>query len=519
MKGAIALRSYHAPVWDEPIVLELGREGERGVIPPEVEEEIRRDIGDAKSYISAKMRRKSPPELPELSQAHVLRHYLRLSQQTLGMELDIDIGVGTCTMKYSPKVNEELAGRIAEIHPLQDENTIQGILEMVYKFGNVFLREISGMDEFSFQPGGGSAAAYNNACMIRKYHEVNGELEERNEIITTIFSHPCDAACPATAGFKLVTLYPEEDKGLPSVEALKAAVSEHTAGLFITNPEDTGIFNSEIDEWTKIVHEAGGLCSYDQANANAILGITRARDAGFDMCFFNLHKTFSSPHGSSGPGCGAVGVTRELAPFLPVPVVVYDGGKYHLDYDRPHTIGKVRGFLGNVQVVLRSYAWAMSMGAEGLRDVAEVSVINNNYLEKKMLAIPGVKKSYNVRRRVDQIRYSLEKLKEETGIGIDDVNRRVVDFGVQSYFTSHHPWIVPEPFTPEPCETYSKADIDYWAEVLRHVCNEAYTDPEKVKRAPHNSTVSKIDSAPLDDPERWAMTWRAYKRKRGDIRR
>ncbi len=518
MKGSEALRSYHAPVWDEPIVLELGREGERGVIQPEVEEEIRRDVGDARSHIPAEMRRKSPPKLPELSQAQVLRHYLRLSQQTLGMEFDIDMGVGTCTMKYSPKVNEELAGRISEVHPLQDEDTIQGILEIVYKFGSVFLRQISGMDEFSFQPGGGSAAAYNNACMIGKYHEVNGELEGRNEIITTIFSHPCDAACPATAGFKLVTLYPEEDKGLPSVEALKAAVSEHTAGLFVTNPEDTGIFNPEIDEWTKIVHEAGGLCSYDQANANAILGITRARDAGFDMCFFNLHKTFSSPHGSSGPGCGAVGVTKELAPFLPVPVVVYAGGKYHLDYNRPHTIGKVRGFVGNVQVVLRSYAWAMSMGAEGLREVAEVSVINNNYLEKKLLAIPGVTKPYKSR-RVDQIRYSLEKLRDETGVGIDDVNRRVVDFGVQSYFTSHHPWIVPEPFTPEPCETYSKADIDYWAEVLRHVCQEAYKDPERVKGAPHNSTVSKIDSAPLDDPERWAMTWRAYKRKRGDVRR
>ena len=518
MSGAEALRRYHAPVWDEPIIMEMGREGERGIIVPRVEEEIRRAVGEAESHIPAKMRRKNPPKIPELSQPQVLRHYLRLSQQTLGMEFDIDIGVGTCTMKYSPKVNEELAGKIAEIHPLQDEDTIQGILEIVYRFGHVFLKEISGMDEFSFQPGGGSAAAHNNACMIRKYHEVNGELEQRNEIITTIFSHPCDAACPATAGFKLVTLYPDEETGLPSTEALKAAVSENTAGLFITNPEDTGIFNPEIDEWTKIVHEAGGLCSYDQANANAILGITRAREAGFDMCFFNLHKTFSSPHGSSGPACGAVCVTEELASFLPVPVVVYDGERYRLDYDRPHSIGKVRGFLGNVQVVLRSYAWAMSMGAEGLREVAEVSMINNNYLEKKLLEVPGVTKPYGTERRVDQIRYSLEKLKRETGLGIEDVNRRVVDFGIQSFFTSHHPWIVPEPFTPEPCETYSKADIDYWAQVLHHVCEEAYSNPEILKTAPHNSTVSRINSEPLDDPERWAMTWRAYLRKRRGVR-
>lgn len=516
MKSDGALRRYHAALWNEPIIMEMGHGGERGILVPEVEDEIGRVVGDAESYIPEKMRRKEPPKLPELSQAQVLRHYLRLSQQTLGMELDIDLGLGTCTMKYSPKVNEELAGQIAEIHPLQDEETIQGILEIVYKFGHVFLREISGMDEFSFQPGGGSAAAYTNACLIRKYHEVNGELESRNEMITTVFSHPCDAACPATAGFKVITLYPDEETGLPSVEALKAAISRRTAGLFITNPEDTGIFNPEIDEWTEIVHEVGGLCSYDQANANAILGITRARDAGFDMCFFNLHKTFSSPHGSSGPACGAVGVREELAEFLPVPVVTYDGSKYHLDYDRPRSVGKVRDFLGNVQVVLRAYAWAMSMGAEGMREVAEVSMINNNYLEKRLLTIPGVTKPFKVERRVDQVRYSLETLKEETGIGVNDVNRRVIDFGVQSYFTSHHPWIVPEPFTPEPCETYSKEDIDYWASVLHQVSKEAHANPETIKTAPHNSTISKIKEAPLDDPDRWAMTWRAYLKKRGD---
>ncbi|NIR86661.1 glycine dehydrogenase subunit 2 [Candidatus Bathyarchaeota archaeon] len=518
MKNSQKLRRYHAPAWNEPVIMEMGRKGERGITVPEVEEEIREVVGDAESYIPAKMRRKQLPKLPELSQPQVLRHFLRLSQQTLGMELNIDLGEGTCTMKYSPKVNEELAKQIAEVHPLQDEDTIQGVLEIVYKFGKVFLREISGMDEFSFQAGGGSEAVYNNACMIRKYHELNGELEQRNEIITTIFSHPCDAATPATAGFDVVTLYPDEETGLPDVEALKAAVSEHTAGLMITNPEDTGIFNPEIDEWTRIVHEVGGLCAYDQANANAILGITRAKEAGFDMCFFNLHKTFSSPHGCDGPGCGAVGVRKELARFLPVPVVVFDGDKYRLDYDRPHSVGKVRDFYGNVQAVLRAYAWSMCMGAEGLREVAEVSMINNNYLEKKLLAIPGVIKPYKVERRVDQIRYSLEKLKEDTGLGTEDVNRRIVDFGIQNYFMSHHPWIVPEPFTPEPCETYSKADIDYWAAVLSQICKEAYSNPEIVRTAPHNSTIAKMNEAALDDPEKWAMTWRAYLRKRRSLK-
>jgi len=494
--------------------MELGRKGERGILVPEADEAIQFAIGNTESYIPASMRRSQPPNLPELSQPQVLRHYLRLSQQTLGMELNISLGEGTCTMKYSPKVNEELAGQLADIHPLQDEETLQGILEIVYRFANFFLREISGLDEFSFQAGGGSAAQFANACIIRKYHEQNGELEQRNEIITTIFSHPCDAGTPATAGFKVITLYPDEETGYPSIEALKAAVSNRTAGLMITNPEDTGIFNPEVNEWTKIVQEAGGLCAYDQANANAILGVTRAKDAGFDLCFFNLHKTFSSPHGSHGPGCGVIGVTKELAKFLPIPMVTFNGSKYHLDYDRPHSIGMVQDFFGNVQVVLRAYAWAMSMGADGLREVAEISMLNNNYLEKKLLAIPGVTKPYGGR-RVDQIRFSLEKLKEATGVGTLDVRRRMVDYGIQGYFMSHHPWLIEEPFTPEPCETYSKADIDYWAAVLHQIIgNEAYNTPDIVKNAPHRSSVTKIDTTGLDDPEQWAMTWRAYLRKK-----
>ncbi len=513
------LRPYHAPMWHEPTIMEIGRKGERGIIVPAVEPEIRKAVGSATKYIPAKMRRKSPPGLPELSQPQVLRHYLRLSQSVLGMDLNIDLGEGTCTMKYSPKVSEDLARALAEIHPSQDEETIQGVLEMMYRFGKVFLAEVSGMDEFSFHAGGGSDAVFTIASIMRKYHEKNGELERRNEIITTVFSHPCDAAVPAVAGFDIITLYPDEELGRPTTEALKAAVSDRTAGMMITNPEDTGIFNTEIDEWTRIVRDAGGLCGYDQANANALMGITRAREAGFDMCFFNLHKTFGSPHGSDGPACGAVCVRKELAKFLPVPVVTSDGRRYHLDYDRPDSIGKIRDFFGNVPVIMRAYAWAMSMGAEGMREAAEVSTINNSYLEKKVMGAPGVVKYYGTDKRVDQIRYSLEKLKEDTGLGTVDVNRRIIDYGIQSTFLSHHPWVVPEPFTPEPCETYSKADIDYWAAALKRVCEEAYEDPELVKSAPHNSTIAKMNESELDDPTKWAMTWRAFLRKRKDMLR
>ena len=506
-------REYHAARWSEPIIFELSNPGERGFIPPRAEEEVRSLVGPAEELVPPEMRRREPPGLPELSQPQVLRHFLRLSQMTLGMELDIDLGVGTCTMKYSPKVNEDFAAAIRDIHPLQPAETMQGLLEIAYRFADTWLREISGMDAFTFQPPGGSAGCYTNALIMRKYHADNGE-PHRDEVITTVFSHPCDAATPATAGYKVITLYPDPETGLPDTEALKEAVGPRTAGCFITNPEDTGIFNKEIDAWTEIIHDAGGLCSYDQANANALLGVTRAREAGFDMVFFNLHKTFSSPHGSSGPGCAAVGVREFLEEYLPVPVIVERGGRYYLDYDRPRSVGRVRDFLGNLQAVVRSYAWCVSMGARGLREAAEVSMLNNQYLAEKVKRIRGVSLPYGGR-RLDQARWSLEELKRETGIGIQELNRRVVDYGVQSFFMSHHPWVVAEPFTPEPCETYSKADIDYWCAVLERVVEEAYSDPELVRAAPHNSSIHRVEWDGFNDPERWAMSWRAFKRKGG----
>lgn len=516
MKGEIKLRRFHAPVWSEPVIMEMGHKGERGILIPEAEEGVKAVVDDAKSYIPAEMRRKELPRLPELSQPQLLRHYVRLSQQTLGMEENIDIGEGTCTMKYSPKVNEMLARtpQVTAIHPHQDEDTIQGILEIMYKLG-LFLGEISGMDQFTFQPAGGSHAIYTHACVLAAYHAARGELAQRNEIITTMFSHPSNAATARTAGFKIIDLMPNEN-GFPDFETLKAACSQHTAGLLITNPEDTGVYNPRIDEYVATVHAVGGLCFYDQANANGILGITRAREAGFDACHFNLHKTFSSPHGCMGPGCGAYGVKEELTKFLPAPIVTFDGQRYYLDYNRPYSIGKVIEFLGNIGAVLRAYAWIMSMGAEGLLEAAHISVLNNNYLEKLLLAIPGVTRYYAEGKfRLEQARFSWQRLKEDTGCGTEDVRRRMADFGVQPYFTSHHPWIVPEPFTPEPCETYSKEDCEYWAAVLRQISQEAHTNPEIVKTAPHNSVIHKINTAALDDPKHWAMTWRAYLKKKG----
>jgi glycine dehydrogenase subunit 2 len=512
----MTLRPFHQASWNEPILLELSTPGERGILPPPVEPELAGAAHDPLAGLPDGLRRSSSPELPELSQQRVLRHYMRLSQETLGNDVNIHLGLGTCTMKYSPKVNEELvrSPKVTELHPLQDDETVQGMLEVLYRFERM-LCEISGLSRFTLQPAGGSQGVYANARMMRAYHAAHGD-GERDEIITTIFSHPCDGAGPATAGFKVITVYAGE-KGYPEPDAIRRAVSGRTAGLMITNPEDTGLFNPHIDEIVDIVHDAGGLCHYDQANANGILGITRAGDAGFDLCQFNLHKTFSSPHCSMGMPVGACGVTAELAPFLPAPTVEFDGSRYRLEYDRPQSVGKIRAFHGVPATVVRSFAWALSLGAEGLREVAETAVLNNNYLASRLAGVRGLEVSFaetNSAHRLEQIRYSLKQLQEDTGVGTLDVGRRTTDFGVATYFASHEPWLVAEPMTLEPSESYSRADLDEYAEIITEVAREAYENPEEVLNSPQRSTVHKLDLAPHDDPDRWALTWRGYQHKR-----
>jgi glycine dehydrogenase subunit 2 len=470
-------------------------------------------VGDPAGEIPPELLRQEAPALPEVAQPQVLRHFMRLSQMTLGTDVNIDLGLGTCTMKYSPKVNELLARspKMTELHPWQPDETVQGLLEIAYRFGRICC-ELSGLDAVSFQPSSGAQGIFTNASVIRAYHEANGEGEQRDEIITTIFSHPADSATPASLGYKLVVLYPD-DMGYPSLDKLRAAISERTAGLLITNPEDTGLYNPLIREFTEAVHAAGGLCSYDQANLNGIMGIARAKEAGFDLCHFNLHKTFSSPHGSMGPGCGPVMVRQDLRRFLPKPLVEYDGQRYYLDYDLPESIGKVRAFLGNLQVVLRSYAWVMSLGAEGLRQASETSVLNSNYLQTRFAGVPGLGLPYDADApRLEEARYSWGKLHEETGLGSEDIERRILDYGINNYFGSHEPWIVPEPFTPEPAESYSKADLDEYAEILQRVAEECYQSPQVVSSAPHKSSVPRLDESPLHDIGEVVTTYRVWKR-------
>lgn len=507
------VRRFHQAKWDEPIIFELSTKGERGIDVPKAEKGIEKVVGDGVSSIPETMRRKKAPALPEISQVRVLRHYLRLSQETLGADLNVEIGQGTCTMKYSPKVNEAVVRQkeMTELHPLQDESTVQGILEVIYKT-DLFMRQISGMDKFSFQPGGGSQALMTMVSMLKAKHMETGEDDKRNEIITTIFSHPSDAAAASLKGYKVITIYPDKE-GYPDMQAFKNAISDRTAGFIVANPEDTGVYNKRVKEFTRLIHEAGGICCYDQANANGLLEITRAVDAGFDMCFFNLHKTFSSPHGCGGPAVGAVGVKKEFAKYLPKPLVDFDGEKYFIDYDMPDSIGKVREFYGVPQVILRAYMWIMSLGEEGLYEVAKVAVLNNNYLLKKVKEIKGVSVPFIPgKQRVEQVRYSLENLTKDTGVTTEDVQNRMFDFGFH-YWTSHHPYIVPQPFTLEPTESYSKKDLDEYVDALKEISDEAYNNPEIVKSAPHNSTVHKILPEDLDKPDKWAITWRSYLKK------
>ncbi len=505
---------YHAVRWNEPVIYEKSRPGSQNGMVGEAEDEIKSQVGDVLARIPPQIRRKQKPKLPELAEPEVMRHFLRLSQETFGFDSGINIGLGTCTMKYSPKVNEKLSrmAKIMEMHPLQPEETAQGILEIMYNLRN-WLCELAGMDEFSFQPRSGAHGVYANAAIMRAYHRSRGDLK-RDEVITCVVSHPCDAGSPAAAGFKLITLYPDKDTGDVGLDALKAAVSERTAGFMFTVPYDTGVFDSQIAEYCKVVHEAGGLVALDQANFNGVMTRLRAGDLGADMMQFNLHKSFSTPHGSYGPATGAVGCKQFLRRFMPTPVVEFDGAQYHLNYNLPDTIGKVGAFYGVAINAIKAYAWIMAMGSAGLREAAEWAVINNNYLIKKMLAVPGVGIAWPNRRKLQEARFHLQKLKADTGIGSAAVNQRLADFGVQTYFESHEPMIVAEPVTPEASDTVSREDLDRFTEAFALISQEAYTNPDIIRTAPHRCTVHQIHHEPLEEYAKSIPTWRQYMKKR-----
>ncbi|MDG4890101.1 MULTISPECIES: aminomethyl-transferring glycine dehydrogenase subunit GcvPB [unclassified Mesorhizobium] len=513
MRKQNELRQFHAARWNEPIVMELGRPGARGQVYGQPEAVVSKTVGDTRDLIPPELVRKRSPDMPELTEFEVQRHFLHLSQQTLGM-MGISL-FGTCTMKYSSKMAEAetVRAQVSETHPYQHGDTLQGTLEVIHDLDRT-LRVLSGMDQFVFQAGGGADAAYTMCAVARAYFQAKGELDVRDEVITSVQAHPCNPATAAAAGFKVINL-PLTETGYPSLEALKAAVSERTAMLMIGNPDDMGIYNPQIKEWVRIVKEAGGLSFYDHANFNGVMGKLAARELGFDACMFMLHKTFGGAKGGGGPAVGAFGCSPELAPFLPAPVVVKVGDKYHADMDRPQSCGKIREFWGNVPLMVRAYAWTRSLGAEGIDLASDISVVANNYIDHKLSSIRGLQKSHpEIKKwRMEMTRWGLGPMKLDTGVGTAAAANRLADFGIDPWWMSHEPWILDEPFTPEAGELWSKDDIDQWIAAVQRISDEAYSDPAIILNAPYNQPISKAKGTWPGDPDRWAMTWRAYVRK------
>jgi len=495
----------------EPLIFEMSTPGRVGHILPKPCEKVRSKVGDVLGSVPEKLRRKEPIGLPEVSEPQLVRHYLHLAQ----MNYAVDLGfypLGSCTMKYNPKINEELAGidRVSRLHPYQDVSTVQGALELLYRMEKM-LAEISGMARVTLQPSAGAHGELTGLCIIRKYHEERGESESRREIIVPDSAHGTNPASAKMAGFSVVTI-PSSTDGCVDLGALRAAVGERTAGLMLTNPNTLGIFEEDILEIADIIHDNGGLLYYDGANLNGILNKVKPGDMGFDMVHFNLHKTFSTPHGGGGPGAGPVGVKEELVPYLPVPTVEYDEkmGVYYLDYDRPKSVGKVKGFYGNFGVIVKAYAYILSLGAEGLNEVAEVSVLNANYLAKKIEKIRGFTLPYAPDKpRKHECVISAAQLKADTGVTALDVSKRILDFGVHApviYF----PQIVEEALMIEPTETETKETLDRFVSVMKRVSEEAYSSPEKVLNAPYNTSVGRVDE--VKAARKPILSWKMYKK-------
>jgi glycine dehydrogenase subunit 2 len=503
--------------WGEPLIFNLGRAGRRGFIPPEAEKTVKEAVGDLEGLIPEKMRRKSSLRLPELSEPEVVRHFLRLSEMNYGVDFGL-YPLGSCTMKYNPKINEELAAslKLGMLHPYQDERTVQGILEILYRLER-WLAELTGMAEVCLQPAAGAHGEFLGALLIRAYHKHRGELSQRTDMLIPDSAHGTNPASAAMAGFNIVVI-PSDKDGCVDVEALKAAVSNKTAGLMLTNPNTLGIFEKNIEDIAQIVHEAGGLLYYDGANLNPILCKVRPGDMGFDIVHINIHKTFGTPHGGGGPGAGPVGVKEELAKFLPVPRIVFEGGRYRLVYDRPHSVGKIRCFYGNVAVLLKAYAYILSLGFGGLHEVAEVSVLNANYVLHKLKGVEGLGLPYgeNTPRKHECV-FSAKPLKVKTGVSALNVAKRLLDYGLHAP-TVYFPLIVEEALMIEPTETFEKEELDRFVEAVREVCREAQTSPEKVLKAPCNTAVSRIDEIKASHPQTMALSWRMYLKRRAEVK-
>lgn len=465
---------------DQPLIFELGRPDRKAYTLPPL------DVPEASLGELADFERKVAPNLPEVSEVDVIRHFTALSTRNHGVDSGF-YPLGSCTMKYNPKRNEKMARLpgMAQIHPYQPESTVQGALELLHQL-QLDLGEITGMDAVSLQPAAGAQGEWTGLMMISAYHRDRGE--KRDKVIVPDSSHGTNPASVTMAGLKAITI-PSNEDGSVNLDALRQAVGPDTAALMLTNPSTLGLFETSILEIADIVHEAGGLLYYDGANANAILGYARPGDMGFDVVHLNLHKTFSTPHGGGGPGAGPVGVKTILEPYLPKPMVAQTAeGTYHLDWDRSQSIGKVKGFYGNFGILVRAYAYIRTMGPEGLKQVSEHAVLSANYLMRRLQGAYDLPFD-----RVCKHEFVLSGRKQKKlGVRTLDIAKRLLDFGIHPP-TIYFPLIVEECLMIEPTESESLETLDEFADVMLRIAREAEESPEFILSAPHRTVVGRLD--------------------------
>ena len=469
---------------DSRTIYERSREGRRASSLPSADvPELSLD-----ELVPATMRRKTAARLPEVSEQELLRHYTQLSTLNFGVDSG-SYPLGSCTMKYNPKVNEaacRLSGYTG-LHPYEPEVLVQGALELMFKLDRALV-EIAGLERSTLQPSAGAHGELTGLLIIRAYHEAHGRAPRK--VIIPDTAHGTNPASVTMAGCTPVAVV-STDRGGVDVDALRAVLDDDVAALMLTNPNTLGVFDENIREIADLVHEAGGLLYYDGANSNAVMGISRPGDMGFDVVHFNLHKTFSTPHGGGGPGSGPVVVRDMLVPFLPSPLIeLGDDGTYYLDDDRPQSIGRVRTFYGNFGVMVRAYAYILGVGGEGLRRVSEMAVLNANYV------MEGVRNTYELplnRRCMHEFVASASRQKAH-GVRALDVAKRLLDYGVHPP-TIYFPLIVDEALMFEPTETESREDLDQIIGVLLKIAAEAESQPEVLHDAPTTMPVRRLDEA------------------------
>ena len=431
--------------------------------------------------------RAEKPNIPDIDEISVLRHFTNLSTKNYHVEMGT-YPLGSCTMKYNPKVNEDVASLVgfAATHPLQPDETVQGNLELLYHLEEL-LNDVTGMDAYTFQPAAGAHGELAGLLLIKAYHEDRGDSKRKVMIIPDA-AHGTNPATAAMVGYEVREVKSNE-AGMVDLEALEKALGDDVAGLMLTNPNTLGIYEKNIEKITSMVHEAGGLCYYDGANINAILMHARPGDMGFDCVHLNVHKSFSTPHGGGGPGAGPVGCKAHLEPYLPRPVVRKKEDKYILDYDRPKTFGKVRSFIGSYSVLVKTYAYILRNGADGLHQVAEGAVANSTYLRERL------KGAYRIPYDTPTLHEFVmtgEWQKEKYGLNTLDIVKRLIDFGFHPP-TIYFPMIVPEAMMLEPTETETWRDLDQLADAFLKIAKEAETDPDLLRNAPHDTPIARPD--------------------------